>query len=199
MAGSLVLASGSATRQRLLRNAGLSFETVIPRVDEAALRAAMADAAAGPRDVADALAEAKARKVGGRRPDALTIGCDQILAVDGTILAKPDTPGAARAQLRLLRGRSHTLLSAAVICAAGQPVWRHVGAVRLTMRAFSDRYLEDYVARNWPGIGETVGAYKLEQEGVRLFSCIEGDHFNVLGLPLLELLAYLVARGDIDG
>ncbi|MEJ2022899.1 MAG: Maf family protein, partial [Maritimibacter sp.] len=96
-----------------------------------------------------------------------------------------------------LSGQTHKLLSAAVLYEAGEPIWRHVGVVRLTMHQLSESYVEDYVSRNWDSIRHAVGAYKLEEEGVRLFSRIEGDYFNVLGLPLTELLSYLITRGEV--
>jgi len=100
--------------------------------------------------------------------------------------------------LQVLRGENHQLLSAAVIYQSGESLWRHVGVVRLTMRAFSDRYLETYLDRNWDSIRHSVGGYKLEEEGVRLFSSVQGDYFCVLGLPLLEVLAFMGLRGMIE-
>ena len=193
----LILASQSAIRRQMLEKAGLSPEVQAARVDEDALRAALQAEHATPRDIADALAEAKARKVSGRYPGALVLGCDQVLSFKGGIFEKPDSLDAARAQLVALRGRAHQLLSAAVLYLDGEPVWRHVGVARLTMRGFSDAYLEAYLARNWPGIGSSVGAYKLEEEGVRLFAQVQGDYFTILGLPLLELLNYLALRGEV--
>lgn len=163
------------------------------------MKAALLVECASPRDIADTLAEAKARKISARHPGQLVLGCDQVLDHGGVCLSKPETPDDARTQLASLRGSTHRLLSAAVIYRDGEPLWRHVGTVRLTMRAFSDDYLDGYVARNWDSIRNSVGAYKLEEEGVRLFTRIDGDYFTVLGLPLLELLAYLTLRGDIDG
>ena len=197
MSDTLILASGSAIRATLLRNAGLVFTAQTPRVDEAALRDALIAEAATPRDIADALAEMKASKVSARNPEALVIGCDQVLAQGKTILSKPTDPADAIAQLKTLRNGSHQLLSAAVIYDAGKPVWRHVGTVRLHMRDASDAYLQDYVTRNWDDIRHCVGAYQIEAEGVRLFHRIEGDYFNILGLPLLELLSYLTLRGTL--
>ena len=193
----ILLASGSAIRAELLRNAGLAIEVSAARVDEDSIRAAIEAGAATPRDIADTLAEMKARKVSERNPDALVIGCDQVLDLDGRTLSKPDSVEAARRQLVDLRGRTHRLMSAVVVCHEGLPIWRHVGTARLTMRDFSDPYLADYLARNWPAIGESVGAYKLEAEGVRLFSRIDGDYFTILGLPLIDLLTWLSIRGDI--
>ncbi len=139
----------------------------------------------------------KARKLAEKLPGALVLGCDQVLEMKGEIFAKSDSAATARAQLMALRGRTHRLLSAAVLYEDGRPVWRHVGEARLTMRGFSDHYLDDYLARNWDSIRHAVGCYKLEEEGVRLFSAIEGDHFTILGLPLLPLLTYLSTRGII--
>jgi septum formation protein len=197
MSERLILASGSEIRARLLRNAGVAVDIVPARIDEEAIRAALEAEAATPRDVADTLAELKAQRIAAKHPDALVIGCDQVLALGQDILSKPETPEIALAQLKSLRGQKHQLLSAAVIYGEGKPLWRHVGVVRLHMRDASDTYLEDYVARNWDSIRHSVGAYKLEEEGVRLFTRIEGDYFNVLGLPLLELLSYLTLRGTL--
>lgn len=194
----LILASGSSIRAQMLRQAGLEFEVVRPAVDEDMLRDAMLSEGASPRDLADALAEMKALRVSEKRPEALVIGCDQVLDLGGQVLTKPTTREDAAAQLRALRGKRHSLLSAVVICDAGKPIWRQIGQVRLMVRDFSDVWLEGYLDRNWPDIAESVGAYKLEKEGVRLFSRVEGDYFTVLGLPLLDLLSYLSLRGDID-
>lgn len=197
MTDQIILASGSTIRATLLQNAGVDFAVQVARVDEDALRQSLEAEGASPRDMADALAEMKAQRVSMKHPQATVIGCDQILALDRTILAKPQTPEIALEQLQALRGRQHQLLSAAVIYSDGKPVWRHVGVVRLHMRDVSDAYLNDYVDRNWDSIRHAVGAYKLEEEGVRLFTRIEGDYFNVLGLPLLELLSYLTLRGTL--
>lgn len=196
---SFVLASGSVIRAQMLRNAGLDIDVQSARVDESAIRDSLLLEGATPRDIADALAESKARKVAGRRFDDYVLGCDQVLSLQGTCLNKPETEQDARDQLARLRGQTHQLLSAAVLYHGGEPVWRHVGVARLTMRPFSDSFLDSYVTRNWPGISESVGAYKLEEEGVRLFAQIQGDYFTILGLPLLELLNYLSLRGVIEG
>ncbi|PZX10686.1 Maf family protein [Celeribacter halophilus] len=193
----LILASGSEIRQTLLRNAGVSFDVSIGRIDEESVKDALLGEGASPRDIADALAEGKARKVSLKNLDAMVIGCDQTLSFKGQLLSKPKTVDEARAQLKEMRGERHKLLSAAVIYENGEPKWRHVGEVRLEMNRFSDAYLEDYLARNWEQIRHCVGSYMLESEGVRLFSRIDGDYFTVLGLPLLPLLAYLSERGVI--
>lgn len=197
MTEDIVLASGSSIRAQLLRNAGVAFTVSKARVDEAAVRSALAAEAATPHAIADVLAELKARKASSRHPCALVIGCDQILELKGQLLSKPASPEDAISQLSALRGNAHRLLSAVVVCKDAEPLWRHVGTVRLHMRPVSDGYLSDYVARNWASIRDAVGCYKLEEEGVRLFDRIEGDYFSVLGLPLVELLSWLALRGTL--
>lgn len=194
----LILASSSETRLRLLQAAGLEVTQQSPRLDEAALRAALQAEAAAPRDIADALAEMKARKIADRAPGALVLGCDQVLDFHHKVWGKPNTPAEALAQLTAFRGQTHKLLSAIVLYDAGKPIWRHLGEVRLTLRMMSDDWLAAYVARNWDSIRHSVGGYKLEEEGIRLFSDIEGDYFTILGLPLLPLLGYLGERGFIS-
>ncbi|SDX39801.1 septum formation protein [Ruegeria halocynthiae] len=194
----ILLASGSSIRAQLLENAGVPFSVQIARVDEETAKRALLAEGATPRDIADALAEMKARKISDKVSGAMVLGCDQVLDLEGQLLSKPETPEDALAQLKAMRGKRHMLLSAAVIYQDGAPIWRHVGQVRLRMRASSDAYLRDYVARNWDSIRHAVGAYKLEEEGVRLFATIDGDYFNVLGMPLLELLNFLAVKGVID-
>lgn len=193
----LILASTSPTRLAMLRAAGLDPTPIAPRVDEATIRDALTAEGASPRDIADALAEMKARKVAEKHPTSLVLGCDQVLALDRETFAKPETPDDARAHLRQLRGKTHKLLSAAVVYENAEPVWRHVSEARLTMHDFTDTYLDAYVQRNWDSIRHSVGGYKVEEEGIRLFTAITGDHFTILGLPLLPLLAYLRNRGMI--
>ena len=193
----MILASTSPTRLQMLRAAGLDPTPIAPRVDEAAIRDALTAEGANPRDIADTLAEMKARKVAEKHPTDIVLGCEQVLALDRQTFAKPETPDDARAQLRQLRGKTHKLLSAAVVYEAAEPVWRHVGEARLTMRDFSDAYLDDYLTRNWDSVRHSVGCYKIEEEGVRLFSAIQGDHFTILGLPLIPLLAWAGTKGMI--
>jgi septum formation protein len=198
MKKNLILASGSAIRAQMLQNAGVQVRIIKPRVDEDMVKDSLLVEGAPPRDIADTLAEMKALKISEKEPDALVIGCDQVLDLGGRMLSKPETREEARAQLIDMRGERHMLLSAAVICEAGKPIWRHIGQVRLRMRDFSDDFLEGYLDRNWPDVSHSVGGYQLEAEGVRLFSRIDGDYFTVLGLPLMEMLNYLTLRGDLQ-
>ncbi len=199
MTQTLILASGSEIRRTLLQKAGLEFDVLPVRIDENAAKDALIAEGAKPRDIADYLAEAKARRVAQSRPETMVIGCDQILEFDGRILSKPSSKQDAMEQLSKMRGTTHRLMSAAVLYENREPIWRHVGVVKLHMRDISDSYLDDYVTRNWESIQHAVGGYKLEEEGVRLFHRVEGDYFNVLGLPLLELLSYLTLKGVIPG
>lgn len=197
MAKRFILASGSDIRASLLRNAGIAIEVQPARIDEDAVKAALLAEEAKPRDIADTLAEYKALRVANANLDALVLGCDQIVEFKGELLSKPETPEDARGQLARLSGATHRLLSAAVLYENGEPVWRHVGVVRMTMRDLSPGYIDDYVNRNWHSIRSAVGGYKLEEEGVRLFSLVDGDYFHVLGLPLTELLSYLIVKGEV--
>ena len=190
----LILASGSAIRAELLTNAGVPFTTAKAAVDEEMIKQSLMAEGVRPRDISDALAEAKAQRVGVKEPAALTLGCDQILDLDGTVFSKPESREQAADQLSRLSGKTHRLRSAAVIYHDVQPVWRFVGEVRMTMRPLSPAYVSDYLDRNWPEVGSSVGAYRIEEEGSRLFSRIDGDYFSILGLPLLPLLTFLQDR-----
>ena len=190
----LLLASQSQIRLTLLQNAGLTVTAHPARIDEEAIRASLQSDNAKPRDVADTLAELKARKLAQRHPDALVLGCDQVLALNDQIYAKPSTLQEARTHLTQLRNQTHHLHSALVLYHRAEPIWRHIGTAKLTMHNFSDTYLDAYLQRGWPEISHSVGGYQLESEGIRLFSAVEGDYFTILGLPLLPLLAYLKQR-----
>ena len=192
----LILASQSASRRAMLAAAGVPFEAMAAGVDEEALKAALRAEGLGARETADALAEFKATKLSRRHATALVLGCDSVVAeADGSILDKAADRDEAADQLRRLRGTTHRLISAAVICLGGAPIWRHVDVARLTMRPFSDAFLESYLDVEWPAIGACVGGYRLEGLGAQLFARIEGSHFTILGLPLLPLLDYLRVRG----
>jgi septum formation protein len=194
----LVLASTSAARRAMLTAAGVPHEAVAPTVDEDSLKDALAGEGAAPRAVAEALAEAKAVKISQRMPGALVLGADQMLALDdGTMLDKPADRAGAAAQLRSLRGQTHRLVSAAVIAENGTAVWRVADTATLEVRAFSDDWLDAYLDAEGTAILGCVGSYRLEGLGAQLFARVRGDHFTILGLPLLAVLDYLRTRGVI--
>ncbi len=193
----LVLASSSPTRAAMLRAAGVALAVQRPGVDEDAVKASMLAEGAGPRDVAEALAEMKALRVSARLPGALVLGADQTLDLDGRLFDKPADRAQAAGQLRALRGRAHVLHSAAVVALSGAAIWRSVGRATLTMRPFSDGFLDGYLDAVGDDATGTVGGYRIEGPGAQLFARIEGEHFTVLGLPLLDLLGFLRARGAL--
>ncbi len=195
---SVILASGSEIRAKLLKNAGVSFDVEIARIDETAIIASLKQEDAKPHDVVDMLAEYKAARVAAKYPESLVIGCDQILVCDKQIYEKVDTLDAAREKLTSLRGKAHQLMSAVVIFEEGKPVWRHIGRAQLIMRDFSDEFIDGYLERNGTDILNSVGCYKLEEEGAQLFTRIQGDYFTILGIPLLEVLGFLRTRGVLD-
>jgi septum formation protein len=193
----LVLASASASRRAVLAAAGLRFEVSPASVDEGALKQRAQADGLDASDAALLLADAKARQVALHDPEALVIGCDQLLVCDGRWFDKPADRGEARAHLRALRGRTHILVTA-VLCRRGdRRLWHTVARPRLTMRDFSDAFLETYLALESRFLTTTVGAYRLEGPGVHLFAAIEGEHAAILGLPLLDLLAFLRQHGAL--
>lgn len=189
----LILASQSAARAAVLRNAGLDFEARPARVDEDAVKAAAKAEGANPGDAALLLAGLKAQRV--RDPDVLVIGADQILVCAERWFAKPATLAEARAHLQALRDQAHTLETALVCYRNGREVWRHLARPRLTMRAFSDAFLDAYLHLEGDAALASVGAYRLEGLGAQLFSRVEGEHAAVLGLPLIPLLGFLRQHG----
>lgn len=195
----LILASASPFRRRLLTDAGLAFDTDRAGIDERAVEAALGDAASDGETVAAVLAQAKAEEVSGRHPQALVIGADQTLAIEGEILHKPADMEAARRTLLRLSGRTHQLHSALALAEAGETVWSHTETVSLTMRQFDPGFVGRYLARVGDRALESVGAYQIEGEGIQLFERIDGDFFAIIGLPLLPLLKELRNRGAIDG
>ncbi|WP_374534955.1 nucleoside triphosphate pyrophosphatase [Phenylobacterium sp.] len=187
MGAQVILASKSAARRAVLTGAGVPFEAVVAGVDEDAVKASMLAGGSGPRDVADALAEIKAVKVSAGRP-GLVIGSDQTLEFEGRLYDKAKTLEAARERLKAMRGKLHRLHSAVVVAQGGAPIWREVVSATLTMRDFSDDFLEAYLAAEGEQALGSVGCYRLEGPGAQLFSSIEGDYFTILGLPLMGLL-----------
>jgi septum formation protein len=200
----VVLASSSATRRALLTRACIAFEALPAAVDEAALKEACQAEGIPPEDAAIILAEAKAERIARRVPDALVIGCDQLLVCrmeDGKDrwFDKPADLDAARAQLQALRGKTHRLVTATVAWRNGARIWQDVTIPRLTMRAFSDAFLDAYLAAEGEAICASVGAYRLEAMGVHLFSRVDGEHSAILGLPMIPLLGFLRGHGVIEG
>ncbi|MDO6415998.1 nucleoside triphosphate pyrophosphatase [Sphingomonas sp. BIUV-7] len=194
----LILASQSASRKAMLAAAGVPFRAEAAGVDEESVKAALIADGLDGRGLADALAELKAIKVSRRHPEAFVLGCDStVQAADGALLDKAEDRAESRAQLAALAGTTHRLASAAVVALGGQPIWRHVDVARLTMRPFSDAFLDSYIDAEWPAIGGCVGGYRIEGLGAQLFSRIEGSQFTIMGLPLLPLLDWLRVRGVI--
>ena len=190
----LILASQSASRRAMLSAAGVPFTAENAGVDEDAAKASLAGLP--PRDLADALAELKALKVSARRPGALVLGSDSVVALaDGTLLDKPESREQATEHLVRLSGGVHRLWSAAVIAEDSRAVWRHVDGAKLHVRALSYSFIEEYLDAEWPAVAGCVGVFRIEGAGVQLFNRVEGDHFTVLGLPLIPVLGYLRTRG----
>ena len=195
----LVLASQSASRRAMLTAAGVPFTAVAAQVDEDSMKTALRAEGTSARNLADALAELKAVKLSRRHPTDLVLGCDSTVVLDdGTMLDKADSREEQRDLLRLISARRHSLYSAAVICEGGAPVWRHVDVARMHVRPLSDAFIETYLDLEWPAIGGCVGGYRIEGVGAQLFSRIDGDHFTILGLPLLPLLDWLRVRGVLQ-
>ena len=197
MKASLVLASASRVRLRLLRDAGLEVEARPSLVDEAAVKQAYAADDQPPEAAAIALAEMKAERVSRADPAALVIGADQILVCEGRWFDKPEDSATVGRQLRQLRGRQHVLVTVVVCYRGGVRLWHHIARPVLTMRAFTDSWLDAYVQREGEAVLGCVGGYRLEAIGAQLFDTIEGDFFSVLGLPLLPLLGFLRQHGAL--
>lgn len=189
----LVLASRSESRRAILAAATLAVEIRPADVDERAIEAGAPDKA--PDAVAALLARAKAAAVAAALPGRLVLGADQTLALGDRPFSKPADAGAAREQLKALRGATHSLYSAIALVRDGTILYEHCAAAHLTMRNFSDQFLDAYMAAAGPAVTGSVGAYQVEGTGIQLFERIVGDHFTILGLPLLPLLAHLRAAG----
>ena len=195
----LILASASFSRRTLLAAAGLHFEAIAAHVDEAEVKRAARAEGVSAADTALTLADLKASRVSGRNPGALVIGADQILVCDGVWFDKPADRVAARVQLGELRGRSHSLATGVVCYHGGVRFWHHLAEPRLTMRQFSNAFLDAYLIAEGEAVTSTVGAYRLEGLGVHLFERVDGDHVAILGLPLLPLLDFLRQHGVLIG
>lgn len=190
----MILASQSASRRAMLAAAGVPFEAAAANVDEDAAKASLAHLSS--RDLTDALAELKAVKVSSARPGELVLGSDSLVALaDGSRLDKPESREQAADHLARMSGGVHELWSAAVMAENGRPVWRHVERARLHVRPLSYSFIDMYLDAEWPAIAGCVGCFRIEGPGVQLFNRIEGDHFTVLGMPLLPVLGYLRERG----
>ena len=189
---SFIVASGSKSRADMLRAAGVSFEVIRPMVDEEPIKTAMQAEKAPARDIADILAEHKARSVSVLYPDALVLGSDQILFTkDNTVISKASTRSEAAQTLKTLSGVHHTLFSAAVLMQAGQAVWRTVDSAKLSVRSLSDEFIDHYLDMAGDDILGCVGCYQLEGPGAQLFDRIDGNYFTILGMPLIPVLDIL--------
>jgi len=195
MAEPIILASASTARARLLAAAGVPFTIEPAAIDEERIKRASREAGSSAMTCARALAVEKARDVSARHPEALVIGGDQILVVGDEWFDKPTNLAEARAQLLWLRGRAHVLATAACVVRSDKQLWHATCAPEMTMRSFSEAFLDRYIAAEGDALLGSVGAYRLEGLGVQLFKRMIGDHFAVLGLPLLELLDFLRSRG----
>lgn len=196
-APTVILASASRTRAELLIRAGVPVQSVPAAVDETGVKQALKAEGADAGGAAEALAELKARRVTASFPGALVIGADQMLECDGVWFDKPEDLDAARATLRALSGRNHSLVVSVVVLRDGARLWHHTERAELTMRTLSDSYIESYLAAAGDGILDSVGCYRLEGLGAQLFRSVRGDHFTVMGLPLLPLLDFLRGHGAI--
>ena len=191
----IILASKSQTRSELLLKAGLKFTAIDANIDEKEAKSSYINKGYSARELADILAAMKAKKLSCKHLDKLVIGCDQIMECNGQILSKANNPTDLADQLKFLRSKSHTLYSACVVYFANKAEWRFIGSATITMRNLSDEYISKYVDDNWDEVKQCVGGYKIENSGISFLSKINGDYFSILGLPIIQLLDYLVNRG----
>ncbi len=197
MSAPVILASASAVRARILADAGVPHTVRPAAVDEAAMRDSLRAADAGSENAAVALAELKAKQVSQSEPAALVIGADQILECERTWFEKPADRNTAGATLRTLRGRAHVLATGVAVAHGAAIVWRHSERSIMTMRNFSDDFIESYLDEIGDAATLSVGAYQFEGRGAQLFSQADGDFFAILGLPLLPLLDFLRGHGVV--
>lgn len=195
---SLILASGSGTRAAMLTQAGLIFERVRPDVDERAVEESFAEGELEAADLAQLLADVKACEVSVRHPSAWVIGADQTLEFDGQRFHKPTSRREASAQLQRMSGGTHHLHSAVSVARGGNVRFRHVDSAALTMRTLTPMFIGQYLDVVGDRALDSVGAYQIESLGIQLFDSIDGGYFTILGLPLLPLLAFLRAEGEIQ-
>ncbi|WP_207538949.1 Maf family protein [Sabulicella rubraurantiaca] len=195
----LILASQSAARRHMLESAGLRFEAMPAAVDEEAIKEGARAEKIPPADAAAMLADAKAARIARKHPEAVVIGADQLLVCGSEWFSKPEDLQAARRQLLRLRGHRHELVTAVVVWRDGERAWHHVATPRLVMRDFSEAFLDAYLAREAEHVTHSVGAYRIEGPGIGLMRDVQGDHWAILGMPLLPLLRYLRDSGVIEG
>ena len=194
----IVLASSSPIRSQLLTNADINHESISPQIDEESVKMSMLSEKFLHREIPDALADMKARKVNLKRPRNYVLGCDQVLSFEGKLYSKPKSKLDLEKQLQEMSGKTHKLISAAVIYKDMKPKWRHVNSAKLSMRVLSDYDVKKYVDRNWESVNYCTGGYEIDRKGAHLFEKIEGDFFSILGMPLLEIIGFLKIRGILD-
>ena len=197
MTTDIILASKSKIRASLLKNAGVNYMIVDAGIDEEQVKLSYINEGYSPRDVADVLADMKAKKLSNRFPGKLVIGCDQILSFKDQIISKARNSNDLVHQLKTLEGNEHIVYSASVVYIDNKPEWRFIGSAKMTMRNLSHSFISKYVEENWTKIRHSVGGYEIESSGASLFSKVDGDYFSVLGIPLLQLIDYLINRGVI--
>ena len=191
----LILASGSEVRKQILTNAGLVFDVRPPNINEARVKAESHSLAT--KALAETLAEKKALKVSSDNPGSWVVGADRVLRCEGKLFDKPNGLNGVREHLVKLRGKTHHLISAVCVAKHDEIIWSHIDSAKLVMRELSDQFIDEYVKAAGERAQEAVGAYRLEDKGIQLFSCIDGDYFTILGLPIVPLLEFFRSRGEL--
>ncbi len=195
MINGIILASKSKVRSEILSKIGLKFTVFDANIDEKEVKSSYMNEGYSARDLANVLADMKAKKLSCKYLDKLVIGCDQIMECNGQILSKANNSADLVDQLKFLRNKSHTFYSACVVYFANKAEWRFIGSATITMRNLSDGYISKYVDDNWNEVKYCVGGYKIENSGIFLLSKINGDYFSILGMPIVQLMDHLVNRG----